>query len=289
MMYSLQYETRGEVVLPDLIYTETQTITDFIKDNRQAFKEELLNQAGNVRDKIEEIKRVSDIDLIQNAHEIVLYVVGGKEQEVIDFGRKEGVLWAQHSLTVSFKLNWVQSIRKALWNFLYEFDVRGDKLKRREEFYEMEQKINILIAEFLKVFFISYSDYKDEQLEKQKQMVDNLSVPIIPISTTKWVLPLVGVIDEHRATIMKERILYKISDEHIDVLVMDLSGIAQIDANAIHQFIKIIDVVNITGCQCIMTGLRPEIVTEIVKLDPAFHKKVITKGTLRQALQDNFS
>src|SRR5699024_9179887 len=169
------------------------------------------------------------------------------EQEVIDFGRKEGVLWAQHSLTVSFKLNWVQSIRKALWNFLYEFDVRGDKLKRREEFYEMEQKINILIAEFLKVFFISYSDYKDEQLEKQKQMVDNLSVPIIPISTTKWVLPLVGVIDEHRATIMKERILYKISDEHIDVLVMDLSGIAQIDANAIHQFIKIIDVVNITG------------------------------------------
>src|SRR5699024_11752788 len=106
MMYSLEYETRGEVVLTDLIYTETKTMTDFIKDNRQAFKEELLNQAGNVRDKIEEIKRVSDIDLIQNAHEIVLYVVGGKEQEVIDFGRKEGVLWAQHSLTVSFKLNW---------------------------------------------------------------------------------------------------------------------------------------------------------------------------------------
>lgn len=277
---------RGEAVLPDLIYAETQTITDFIKNNRQAFEEELLKQAGNVHDTIEEIRLVSEIDLIKNALEIVLYVVDEKEQEVIEFGRKEGILWAQHSLTVSFKLDWVQSIRKTLWKFLYEFDARGDKLQNREEFYGLEQKTNILVGEFLKIFFISYSDYKDAQLEQQKQKADNLSAPVIPVSSTKWVLPLVGVIDEHRATIMEEKILDKISSEHIDVLVMDLSGIAQIDADAIHQFIKIIDVIHLTGCQCIMTGLRPEIVTEIIKLDPSFHKKVITKGTLRQALQD---
>src|SRR5699024_11143075 len=118
-MYSVQNKMRGEAVLPDLIYTETQTITDFIKYNRQAFENELLKQAGNVHDTIEEIRLVSEIDLIKNALEIVLYVVDGKEQEVIEFGRKEGILWAQHSLTVSFKLDWVQSIRKTLWKFLY--------------------------------------------------------------------------------------------------------------------------------------------------------------------------
>lgn len=272
----------------DLIYTDNQTMTDFITDNRQAFEEKLLAEAESVRDKIEEIKFIGNIDLLANAFKIVIYVVEGKEQEVIDFGKQEGILWAKHSITVSFKLDWVQAIRKTLWEFLFEFDSRGNKLKNRSEFYEMERRINTLLAEFLKIFFISYTNYKDGLLEKQKQMVDNLSVPIIPISTSIWILPLIGMIDEHRATIMEEKVLQKISSEHIETLIMDLSGIAEIDENAIHRFIKIIDVINITGCQCIVTGLRPEIVTEIVKLDPSFNNKVVTKGTLKQTLQEKF-
>src|SRR5699024_1382580 len=132
---------------------------------------------------------------------LILMVVEEKEEEIIQFANQEGVAWAGTSLTLSFKLKWVQKIRKTLWTFLYEFDSFKKEKYSSEQYYEFGKKMNELLDEFLKEFFITYSSYKDQLLDEQKKLVENLSVPIIPVSPKVSILPLIGSMDSYRANI----------------------------------------------------------------------------------------
>ena len=50
-------------------------IKQYIKDHKQAFENQLLDHAVNVSDKIDDILRFGEIDLINNAHKLVNYVI----------------------------------------------------------------------------------------------------------------------------------------------------------------------------------------------------------------------
>ena len=125
---------------------------DFIIDNKADFEKLLLEEAVHVRDKIDQIKLIGNINLLDNAFNFVLSVVGNKQEAVTELGTKEGITWARHNLTLDFKLEWIQAIRKTLWKLLYEFDHLGKKQKTKEEYYNLQVVINSLIDEFFRVF-----------------------------------------------------------------------------------------------------------------------------------------
>ncbi|TRM12431.1 STAS domain-containing protein [Lentibacillus cibarius] len=269
----------------ELVNGHNQSIRQFLIDNQQVFADELLNEAKNVRDKIEEIQLIGNIDLLQNAHKLVLYVVDEKNQEVEEFARQEGIAWAKYSLTLTLKIEWIQAIRRTLWNFLYEHDRLNNQLNSRDEFYRRESKINDLIDKFLNGFFISYSAFKDKLIEDQRKLVENLSAPIIPITSAISILPLIGSMDNYRANIIEEKVLLEIGERRVRTLIMDLSGIAAMETEAIQRFMRLLDGVSMMGCKPVITGLRPDIVQNMVGLDVKSGQNVETKGTLQQALQ----
>ena len=260
-----------------------QTYLNGQKDN---FEQALLSEAINVKGKIEEILEVGNIDLLNNAHKLVGYIVQGKKQEVIAFAEQEGAAWAIHALTLEFKLEWVQAIRRTLWNFIRQYDEAYNEEMERNAYYELEKQINDMVDQFLNTFFITYSKFKDELIEQQKKLVENLSVPIIPISKSICILPLIGTIDDYRANIIEEKALMAIGENAIQTLIIDLSGIADMEENVIDYILKMIDGATLMGCDPVLTGLRPEIVRKMVRLGVSFGKKALTKGTLQQALQE---
>jgi len=259
-------------------------LKSFIKSNKHEFEEKLLSQAVTVRDKIEEILRIGDIDLINNAHKLVSYVIDVREEELKSFARQEGIAWATHSLTLSFKLEWVQAIRRTLWYFLELYN-QHKKNSSIELFFQVEKQINNGIDQFLNAFFINYSTYKDSLLLAQRQLVENLSVPIIPITQSTAILPLIGSIDTFRAQILEEKVLTEISRLQIQTLIMDLSGIAEIEDDIADHLTRIINGTTLMGCKTIITGLRAEVVRKIVNLGIVFDKNTATVGSLQQALQ----
>lgn len=113
-----------------------------------------------------------------------------------------------------------------------------------------------------------------------------LSVPSIPLSQSISILPLIGSIDNVRYDIMEEKILDQIGKENIQTLVIDLSGVVGIEAEAVHRLINLIDGIKMMGCKTIITGLRPEIVKMMIRNGLSFESKAVTKGTLQQALAD---
>ncbi|WP_042356775.1 ATP-binding protein [Bacillus rubiinfantis] len=271
-----------------LQYEDGFSIKEFFFENRKAFEERLLDEAINVRDKIEEIHKIGNINLLKNAHRLVLYVVEEQVHQLTSFARQEGVAWAKFSLTIAFKLEWVQAIRRTLWDFLYNYELLTQAETDREMFYTQEKNINELLDQFLMSFFISYSNYKDELLGQERKMVENLSVPIIPINEQICILPLIGQIDNQRILTIQNKVLHEIETNHIQTLIMDLSGVALMDLDASNSFVNTIDGISMMGCRTILTGLRAEIVKSILASGIGSIREAEFKGTLKQALNDVF-
>ncbi|MEY8755571.1 STAS domain-containing protein [Peribacillus frigoritolerans] len=268
------------------VYDEDK-IMEFLLQNKSEFEEYLLSAAVNVRDKIEEILLIGNVDLLNNAHKLVRYIVEQNETDLIAFAEQEGVTWATHSMTLSFKLEWIQALRRTLWTFLYKFEQEKKAfIEDSKVFFDLEKIVNEKVDEFLKSFFVSYSDYKDKLILAQQNLVENLSVPIIPITSTTCVLPLIGTIDYSRIQIIEEKVLMEIGKLRIQTLILDLSGIIEIEVEMITDLMKILDGTAMMGCKAVVTGLRPEVVTKMIRSGIQLENKAETKGTLQQALKD---
>jgi anti-anti-sigma regulatory factor len=269
----------------EIIYNQREKLIDFIRDNKQIFQEKLLSEAVNVASKITDILETGNIDLLKNAQKLSLYVVEQKEEQLIAFAQQEGIAWAEHALTLAFKLEWVQAIRRTLWHFIYQYDRINNHFNSREEFYALEKRINDRIDQFLNTFLISYSKYKDELIASQRDLVEHLSVPIIPLSQSVAVLPLTGTVDTYRIQTIEEKVLTGISDLRIETLIIDLSGIANMEMHVIDHFQKILTGISMMGCKAILTGLRADLVRTMIHSGISFEDKAETKGTLQQTLK----
>nr|WP_207952158.1 ATP-binding protein [Paenibacillus turpanensis] len=267
-------------------FQEGQELRDFFEKNKKMFEEKLLQEAVNVKDKVEEIQTIGNINLLHNAHKLVLFLIEGRKHDIIVFAKEEGKIWAKHALTLSFKLEWIHALRRVVWGFLYNYDRLKDSVLVREHFYTQEKQINELLDQFLNYFFISYSQYKDELLRSHREMVEDLSVPIIPLSESMCILPLIGTIDTYRANTIVDKVINQIGVSRMQRLIIDLSGVAYMDTAVISHLLKVIDGSSIMGCHVVITGVRPEIVKTMLKLGVSFEQKAETKGTLQQALSE---
>lgn len=265
-------------------YEKSFVLKEFIEHNREKFEKTLLSEAVNVRDKIEEILTIGNINLVSNAHQLVVYIIDGQEVELKVFAKQEGIAWATHSIDLTFKLEWVQAIRRTLWKFIQAFH-KYKKATSIKDFFLLEQEINSLVDQFLNTFFIHYSTYKDSLIKAHRELVEKLSVPIIPINPSVSILPVIGAVDSLRASVFEEKVLTAIGETRIQTLIMDLSGIADMEPNVIDHLRKLIEGCSLMGCNTVITGLRPEVVRKIVKLGFTFDQNTKTFGTLQQALK----
>ncbi|QHJ72190.1 STAS domain-containing protein [Planococcus halotolerans] len=264
---------------------KSEEIKAFFDKYQEAFEEKLLEEAVNVKDQIDEILKIGNIDLVSNAHKVVGYIIEGQEEDLKLFAKQEGIAWATHSIELSFKLEWVQAIRRTLWTFLQQYN-DATYNKTGFDFFSMEKDVNTRVDTFLNNFFINYSIYKDSLIKAHRQLVENLSVPIIPINASVSILPLIGSVDSFRTSILEEKVLTEVGNSHIDTLILDLSGIADMEPEVIHHLMKIIDGTAMMGCKTIITGLRAEVVRKMINLGLSFDPKTKTLGTLQNALSE---
>ncbi|CAG9623000.1 STAS domain-containing protein [Sutcliffiella rhizosphaerae] len=265
-------------------FNRNAELTNYLKENRVDFEAKLLSEAVNVAEKINDILNEGNIDLLQNAQSLVIYVVEGNKEKLIEFAKQEGVAWAKLSLTLSFKLEWIQAIRRALWYFLQKNE-KCEKEFSKEDFFELERKVNDNIDYFLNNFFLRYTEFKEEILNNQRKLVEHLSVPIIPLSPTVAVLPLIGEIDEYRMKTIEEKILTNISNLKLETMILDLSGLTDMDESVIVDFENILCGINMMGCKAVITGLRAELVRNMIRIGVTFDHQAETHGTLQQTLK----
>jgi rsbT co-antagonist protein RsbR len=124
---------------------------------------------------------------------------------------------------------------------------------------------------------------KRRVVESGKAMLE-MSTPVTSIWDGILLLPLVGIVDSQRTQDIMDKSLSRISETRARVFVMDISGVVTVDTAVANNFIRITQATRLMGCECIISGISPNVARTLVELG-ANVGEVRTTATLRDALQ----
>jgi rsbT co-antagonist protein RsbR len=111
-----------------------------------------------------------------------------------------------------------------------------------------------------------------------------MSTPVTSIWEGILLLPLVGIVDSQRTKDIMEKVLSRIAESRARVFVMDISGVVTVDTAVANHFIRVTQATKLMGCQCIISGISPNVAQTLVELG-ANVGEVRTTATLSDALQ----
>lgn len=281
--FPVQHNRQIGVSRLSLSYQEKQDFGRFFEDNRGSFSELLLAQGKTI---LEAVQTTSHLDVeyvLQSAQTIANMLIEDNEHGLILHAKEHGRNWAKHELNLILKMEWMQMFRTIYWNFLYNYYLNHQL--DMTEFFNLERSVNYNLDSYLKHFSSSFTEYKQEILQSQREVIQDLTVPVIPLSDHMAILPIMGTMDTLRAKKIQEDVLVKIYDLKIKRLIIDLSGVAYMDTAVVQHLFKIVNGIAIQGCKAVITGIRPEITNTMVELGITLSDKVETMGTLQQAIE----
>lgn len=120
-------------------------------------------------------------------------------------------------------------------------------------------------------------------IRKQQRLIQDLSVPILPITPMVLVLPLIGTLDDNRLELIQQRSLEAIEQSHARILVLDLTGVPELDQKGAQGLLMVAQATRMMGSQCVLAGLRPELAQALVQLGVDL-RSLRTYATLQRAL-----
>jgi PAS domain S-box-containing protein len=107
---------------------------------------------------------------------------------------------------------------------------------------------------------------QQEIIEAQKQALQELSTPIIPIMDRIIVMPLIGSIDTLRAKDIMRTLLAGIREHRAKVVILDITGVPIVDTGVANHLNKTIQAARLKGAQTIVTGIADAVAEAIVDL-----------------------
>ncbi|MFS0654867.1 STAS domain-containing protein [Bacillus sp. 179-C3.3 HS] len=116
------------------------------------------------------------------------------------------------------------------------------------------------------VFIQQYVKNTTEKLMAQRDLIYELSSPVIVLKKHIALLPLVGDIDTARAKFILENTLQECSQKGVQHLCLDLSGVVMIDTMVAQEIFHLMTSLRLIGVETIISGIRPEIAQTAVQL-----------------------
>ncbi|KAB8139804.1 STAS domain-containing protein [Chloroflexia bacterium SDU3-3] len=99
-----------------------------------------------------------------------------------------------------------------------------------------------------------------------QEVIQELSAPIVPIVSGVLVMPLVGTLDDRRASGIIATLLTEITEQQARIVLLDITGVPVVDTDVAHHLIQAARAVKLLGADMVLVGIRPEIAQTIVQL-----------------------
>lgn len=146
---------------------------------------------------------------------------------------------------------------------------------------------NGVFNELIMAAFRVYLEEKENALFAQEQALRETSTPITEIWDGVLTLPIIGALDSSRTMMVMEALLSRIAKDHARAVVMDLTGVKNIDSQVSHHLIQMVRAIQLMGSEAIITGIRPEIARALISLNIDM-SDVTTRASLSDGLKEAF-
>ncbi|MBV8802156.1 MAG: STAS domain-containing protein [Gammaproteobacteria bacterium] len=124
----------------------------------------------------------------------------------------------------------------------------------------------------------------NETLATQQNIIQELSLPILQLRKGLLLLPIIGIINEARATQIIEKMLRSIRIKRAIVVLIDITGVAVVDSAAAILFINAVEAGRLMGAKLIITGLSTSVANTLSEINVDF-SKLMTLGDLQGGIE----
>jgi rsbT co-antagonist protein RsbR len=143
---------------------------------------------------------------------------------------------------------------------------------KKVAFFDLGIIIDVLIAD------------RESTIALQERAIRELSTPTLQIRDRLLILPIIGVLDSHRAQQLTEGLLHAIRANRARVVVMDVTGVATVDSKVANHLLQTIAAARLMGAEVIVTGLSADVAQSLVTLGVDLNK-LNTVGDLQGGLE----
>lgn len=122
-----------------------------------------------------------------------------------------------------------------------------------------------------------------EELETQRTTIQVLSTPVLQVWEGILTVPIVGTVDEHRATRITEALLEAIVQTQSDSVILDITGVDLIDTQVAHYLVMASEACRLLGCTVVIVGIGSDVAQTIVHLGIDL-SEIMTQANLQAGL-----
>lgn len=131
----------------------------------------------------------------------------------------------------------------------------------------------------------TYVHQREATIGAQQEAIRELSTPVLRLRDRLLIMPIIGVIDSHRANQVMQQLLQRIRADRAKVVVMDITGVPTVDSAVANHFIQAVQASRLMGATVIITGLSAEVAQTLVRLGVDL-TKVRTVGDLQEGIEE---
>jgi rsbT co-antagonist protein RsbR len=113
---------------------------------------------------------------------------------------------------------------------------------------------------------VSFVQERERVIRQQQEAIRELSTPVLQVREQLLILPIIGVLDSQRARQLTEQLLRAIRNNRAKVVVIDITGVPDIDSTVANHLVQTVDASGLMGASVIMTGLSSEIALTLVTI-----------------------
>lgn len=130
-----------------------------------------------------------------------------------------------------------------------------------------------------------YLATKEVIIRDQQEAIREISTPVLQFRDQALVLPIVGVVDTHRARQITESVLKAIRAKRARAVVMDITGVPIVDSKVAKHLAQTCESARLMGATVIITGISQEIAQTLVTIG-ADLSSVRTLGDLQSGIEE---
>jgi rsbT co-antagonist protein RsbR len=123
-----------------------------------------------------------------------------------------------------------------------------------------------------------------EIIRAQAVAIEELSTPLIPITSDILVMPLIGMLDTVRAKQVMESLLGGLASSRGKYAIIDITGVPVVDTAVAAAIVRSAHAARLLGTEVILTGIRPEVAQTLVHIGTDLGN-ITVRGTLESGIK----
>jgi rsbT co-antagonist protein RsbR len=122
-----------------------------------------------------------------------------------------------------------------------------------------------------------------ETIEQQRNIIREMSVPIMPLDGATLVMPLVGALDSERIRLVQEQALQAIERSSARYMILDISAVPIVDTQVARGLLQVVRAARLLGAEVVLVGVRPEVAQAVVGLGIQLDA-IVTRSSLQSGI-----